>query len=250
MKKQLIPLAIGVIAAAGVSASAADFDLTTIPATAFVGGAYYNSIDPQSTGTGLIDPFLRLQNNGTEAGINNDGVQPFDEKSTHTHSITLGQLATVPNPADPNNGISYYQFILDANQIANGPALLTGLKIFTGGYINTVAGLQNLVSTGTPVYDLGANTIKVMSQNGSGSGDMSVLIPVGLFSGSSATDNLYLYSTFGGGDIPSNDGIEEWWAVLGEGGTPPSSVPDAGTTMMLLGMACVGIEGLRRKFQA
>ncbi|HEX8898904.1 MAG TPA: hypothetical protein VF751_09420, partial [Chthoniobacterales bacterium] len=43
---------------------------------------------PQPTGTGVIDPFLRVQANGTEQGYNTSGGTPFDDKAgPWTHDI-------------------------------------------------------------------------------------------------------------------------------------------------------------------
>src|SRR5262249_33097616 len=123
---------------------------------------------------------------------------------------------------------------------------------FVGGYLNDAASLINMVNTVTPIYDMDAGddaTVLTATANGSGSGDLSVLIPSNLF-GSDGSKNVYLYSTFGNTQLPSTSTFAEWAGVVGPNDTPPPpSVPDAGTTMMLLGMACVGVEGLRRKLQ-
>ncbi len=82
--------------------------------------------------------------------------------------------------------------------------------------------------------------------HGSGSGDLFVYVPVSAFNGNS-TDFLTLYCEFGGGNTPNyvnNDGFEEWAIANTE------QVPDASSTLMLLGMGLMGVEGLRRKLWA
>jgi hypothetical protein len=59
-------LALGLVS----TAKAGTIDLTTVGASSTVNGVIFAETDKQPTGTGVIDPFLRLQNTPTEAGIN------------------------------------------------------------------------------------------------------------------------------------------------------------------------------------
>jgi len=213
-------------------------------------GGFVFAIDPQSTGTGVIDPFLREQNNGSEQGINTSIANPplDDKPGPWTHDLTVGQLATVTF-----SGNSYYKFTLDANQVGNGPISLTAFKIFVtaGSPFTSASDLTSLVSTGTPKFDMnGGSTqyrVDISSQNGSGSGDMYFLVPT---SDIDTTGNLYLYAAFGkdssGGGFESNDGFEEWYATEGQSTT---TVPDAASSLMLLGMGFMGLEAFRRKLK-
>jgi len=89
--------------------------------------------------------------------------------------------------------------------------------------------------------------VDVAGNSGSGSGDMSVLVPQ---SAIGTTGELYLFAGFGkdsaGAGFESNDGFEEWNAVEG----PNSSVPDASSTVSLLGMGMLGVAALRCRLQA
>jgi len=208
-----------------LTSQAATIDVTTVGSSGTVGGAYFFGIDPQSTGTGVIDPFLREQNNGTEYGVNTSvsSSPPYDDKpGPWTHDVAISSLASVNYL-----GTSYYQFFLDANQIQNGTISLTTLKIFTSATaLGTASAVINLVTTGSAVYNLGANVVNIAGNNGSGSGDMLMYIPASLIG---TTGYLYLYAGFGVGDgnFASNDGFEEWNAVEG----PNASVPDAANTV-------------------
>src|SRR5262249_10632113 len=71
-------------------------DLTSAGNAGILQGAFYQQVNPQSTGTGVIDSFLRIQANGNEAGFNtNFSPAPLDDKGgIYTHAITVGDLAT------------------------------------------------------------------------------------------------------------------------------------------------------------
>jgi len=218
------------------------------PAQGSANGAYLFASDPQPTGTGVIDPFLREQNKPSEFGINTSiSKPPYDDKpGPWTHDLKVSSLATVTY-----NSVNYYQFSLDGNQEMNGPISMTTFKIFvTGGDpFTSDTDLMNLVDTGTAAFDLngaGAVRVDITSQNGSGSGDMYILVPV---SDIGTTGNLYLYAGFGldsaGGGYESNSGFEEWYASTSN--QPRITAPDGGSTVALLGAALAGMYFLRRK---
>src|SRR5205814_3385105 len=94
--------------------SAAIVDLTTSPdASGEINGALFFATDQQPAGTGFIDSFLRVQNNGFEQGYNTDGGFPFDDKhpENYQHSLLLSDLASFTL-----NGTAYYKFFVDSNQ--------------------------------------------------------------------------------------------------------------------------------------
>src|ERR1051326_1278911 len=71
------------------------------------GTAIFQFTQPQPTGTGYIDPFLRVQANGTEQGYNTSGGTPFDDKAgIWTHNITFGDLQATEVTL---NGTSYFK---------------------------------------------------------------------------------------------------------------------------------------------
>ncbi len=47
-------------------------DFTERGSSEFLDGAFFQQIDPQATGTGVLDPFLTIQGNGSERGYNTD----------------------------------------------------------------------------------------------------------------------------------------------------------------------------------
>ena len=102
-------------------------DITTAgtTATSSVDGTIWTNENLiQSSGTGVIEPFLRYQANDTETGMNTDAAKPpYDTKAgTWTHSITYGQLGIVNK-----GGIDYYVFTLDINE-NNGPSELLTIE--------------------------------------------------------------------------------------------------------------------------
>src|SRR5260370_41101136 len=58
-----------------------------------INGAQFVFTTPQPTGTGVIQPFLRLENSPVEQGYNTSGGTPFDDKAgPWTHDLTFGDL--------------------------------------------------------------------------------------------------------------------------------------------------------------
>jgi hypothetical protein len=75
---------------------------------------------------------------------------------------------------------------------------------------------------------------------------MTVLVPASAIGN---TGNLYLFAGFGpdatGAGFASNDGFEEWNAVEG----PNFQIPDASSTLSLLGLGFLGVAALRRRMK-
>jgi hypothetical protein len=195
------------------AASAVDVDLTTAGASGTIGAGSFIQIHQQPTGTGVIDPFVRIQNNRQEQGFNSDvlplGGDLVDVKpGPWTHSIKVSDLVPVTY-----QGVLSARFLLDINQTGANPLLsLDALQIYTAptGDLASNASLftQNLI------YDMGAGNRVLLDfslESGSGSGDMYFYLPYSLFAGL-GDQFLYLYSEFGAsdGDYASNDGYEEW----------------------------------------
>jgi hypothetical protein len=205
-------------------------DLTTAGAAGAAGGAVFEQVSPQPTGTGYIRSFVRLQGaasgGGAEQGFNTD-ARPlsYDENSSpqFTRSLTLGQV-----PVVTVNGVNYREFLLDINQKASAPLLsLDQVKVYLGATGNATS----LASLGAAVYDLdagGDNTVKLNARlnSGSGSGDMRLLIPDAAFAAGGPGSFVYLYSKFGGmAGASANGGFEEWSVRAAAPAAPPVVPP-------------------------
>ena len=121
MKRQFVRRAIapGLVvllgALSGSPAFATDIDLTAAgnggSATASIGGTFrVQQIDPQSTGTGVIDSFVRIQSTGNESGYNTD-ISTFG-----TPLDTMGGGFTTPLlladvPIVMIGGVAYREFL-------------------------------------------------------------------------------------------------------------------------------------------
>jgi hypothetical protein len=219
-----------------------------------IGDAYFLQIDHSSTGTGVIESFVRMQGKGFENGYNTDGTPEFDTKGGKwTHSLQLGDVPIV----ELDDGKFYREFLLDINQAKNvNPSYLSLDTIEI--YLNNTADIDDYSLLGTSVYDMDAGLdqwilLDYALNAGSGAGDMFAYIPESAFAGASNEDFLYLYSEFGGtvntltSPTVANAGFEEW-AVQLIASTPTGSVVPV-PAAVLLGMLGLGVMGLKlRKF--
>jgi hypothetical protein len=258
-----------IIAGFGVhSAKAVSIDLTN-GGSQTLGTAIFTTTENQSTGTGVINPFLRLQGNGNETGLNsNEGNAKLlgDTKAgIWTHDITLGDLGTTTF-----NNTNYYIFLLDVNENDSAAGKLISLDTFqlytrstsiTDGTKDTLAAVQ---AGGNKRYDMDAISdsevlLNYSLNNGSGSGDLFVYVPTSLFSADTDSSFLYLYTQFGykgviGSrpntiDYRSDAGFEEWATTKSK--AQGHMVPDSGSTIALLGFGLTAAALIsRRKKQA
>lgn len=205
-------------------------DLTTADASAITdGGAVVRQVDAQPTGTGHIQSFVRLQGAASGGGVErgyNTAARPlqYDENKSpqFTRSLRLGQV-----PKVVENGNEYREFLLDINQKSSSPKLSLDEVCFfisssdnLSGYDPTAKTLSGLA----PVFDLDASgDVSVLLDSrlnsGSGSGDMTLLVPESAFANANPESFLYLYSKMGArAGATANGGFEEW-AVRKAGGT-------------------------------
>jgi hypothetical protein len=229
-------LAVGAIACGSVlhpqQALALDFTPDGLQSGSINGALFEEISDNNAAGTGLIDSFVRIQNNGTEQGYNTDGALEFDTKNGPTRSLLLNDVPTVTK-----DGTAYRQFILDINE-PNGKDSainLTALQIFLGNAPNLTgySPTTGFGSNATKIYDLGNNVINLNDTNqGSGRYDLLAYIPDSVFTGPNSY--VYLYSAFNNAE----GGFEEW--AVGKA-TP---VP---TPALLPGLIAMGIGVFRKR---
>jgi PEP-CTERM motif-containing protein len=218
------------------------------------GALFYQNVD-QSSGTGFINPFLRIQDSPVEEGFNTDyrqnGQAPLDDKSDlqFTHSLTLGSLKTVTV-----NNTSYYLFSLDIDEPNNGPKRYISLDEVKL-YLASAPDLSDL-SSATLKWDMdGAGDAVVYLDGGAlspgnGGDDMQMLVPTSFFAGADPNSYLYFYTKmgatagFGADNFDADASFEEWRALQGEA-PPPPPVPEP-ATMLLLGGGLAGVIGKRR----
>ena len=189
-----------------------------------INGAQFDWTPAQPTGTGYIQPFVRVQANGVEQGYNTSGAPvPFDDKvGPWTHDVTFADLQATTVIV---GNISYFKLLLDINQSSNSPLLsLDQLQFYTSPIgsqttenVSSLGILRYSFSPGDAVY------LAYSRNHGSGSGDMFAYIPTSLFAGTSSSDFVYMYSHFGG-TYSSNDGFEEWARVVPEASTLFSAI--------------------------
>lgn len=218
--------------------------------TGTTNGAQFNWTPSQPTGTGVIDPFVRVQADGTEQGYNTSGGIPFDDKAgIWTHDIQFSDLQAT---AVTVSGTQYFQVLLDVNEPGGSSSVISldRLEFYT-----SATGSQ----TGTDVPALGSLRwsldgagdsyvlLDAARNNGSGSGDMFAYIPASAFAGVSNSDYIYMFSRFGdqaAADGTTEGGFEEWSLV-----NNMSPVPEAGALFPIVGLviAVASTQLLRRR---
>ena len=239
----LLIAAASLLLATGARATVVDLingDTGTI--TNSYGTAQFDFTQPQPTGTGVIQPFLRVQNDPNEQGYNTSGGTPFDDKAgPWTHDLTFADLMTT---AVTISGQNYFKLLLDINEPggANSTISLDQLQFYTSA--SGSATTTNISSLGTLRYSFSAGDqvlLDAARNHGSGSGDMYAYIPVSAFAGTASTDFVYMYCAFGNTD-PSQGGFEEWALVV-------NPIPEASTIFPIIGLlaAIFSTQFVRRR---
>jgi hypothetical protein len=286
--RKLVPLvlfAAGLLLAVSAPASAAEYDLRSGGNVTINGGLFYTD-EQHPTGTGFIDSFLRIQQNGWEQGYNTS-ARPVEDSvqvkvdPNFTRNLTLGEVGT-----KTIGGVLYREFFLDVNEPAGAGnknwitldqleiygSNMANLNQYCGGTANTGSGdlgdqasgnttcgttNANYNNDATKLYDLdtGANNFVqldyLLKGNGSGSSDMAFYLRDSLFTG---YGYVYLFSQFGDLSLNKNNnlyesqaGFEEWFTKSPT--IPPpniQSMPEP-ATLVLLGSGLALVWRRRRR---
>ena len=218
-------------------------DLTGSNDSGTINDAQFVFTTPQPTGTGVIQPFLRVENTPVEQGYNTSGGTPFDDKAgPWTHNLTVGDLQSTEVTL---GGVSYFKLLLDVNEPGGKKSLISldQLQFYTSSVGSQTT--SKVISLGTLRYTFGSGDSVILDasrNHGSGSGDMYAYIPTSDFADTKTNDFVYLYAHFGNTD-ESQAGFEEWALVNA------APIPEMNTLFPVIGFFAVAFatQHLRRR---
>lgn len=181
-----------------------------------------SSANNQSSGTGIFDPFVRLQGSPIEKGYNTNGAVAFDTKAGQwTHAIKASAIPTVDCDGSGPGTARCWELFNDINENNTAKYIsLNEVEIWftTNPSLVGFVDPSGFPSGATKVYDFSGD-IRIHDVNqGSGRGDLRYLIP--LTSIDAFTNDTYfvLYSKWGtsaatspdGNGYGTDGGFEEW----------------------------------------
>ena len=166
-----------------------------------------DSLQTQSSGTGIFDPFLTVQNTGSESGTNfytgsSYGTgDAISSSNNRTSSISASSI-----PIVEIGGSEYYEIRLDVNEVNGGQKSfidLNSFKIYGSNSATQSSTEANLLySLDTEVIN---RDVHLFDDNtGSGKSDLVILVPKSYFS--SNPEYLYFEASLSGTD----GGFEEF----------------------------------------
>jgi len=231
--------------------------------------AIFSRDNHMPTGTGVFDPFQTTQSPGAseiEQGYNTSGGLPLNDLRNHWNvDVQKKDLGSVNI-----GGTSYYVFNLDANETGQGTInrflSIDNIRIYTSPTGSQTT--SNPDALGTLRYRLNSSLTSPLSNegnwvkidasrnditgqvtSGSGSADLLVYIPTSTLDGAAADDFVYFYTMMGAHyqidpGTGAEAGFEEW------AHSENVSVPDGGSTLLLLGAALTGIATVNRQRKA
>jgi hypothetical protein len=215
------------------------------------GQTLYASFGIQTSGTGVINPFLTIQQNGNEMGYNTSKPQSggvmddsFAGNGGKTRNLSFSELS------GHNNSDGTYTFLLDANQNGSELISLNRLEIFSTGTPDQHVSAISSLTDKSLLYDSGSGNIvnistKLVQGNGSGVSDIAVTFKNSVFSGVTSDKYIILYAEFGDPN-QTNDGFEEWTFLTGPGGAQPGPEPATIVSLATMAMGFGACYAVRR----
>ena len=172
-----------------------------------------SSANNQSSGTGIFDPFVRLQGSPTEQGFNTNAPVTFDAKTgTWTHAILVSAI-----PVVTISGTRYWELFNDINEGNNTkPVSLNRVEIWFTTNANITDGtgttFTGFAAPATLQYAFSGSILINDVNQGSGRGDLRYLVPLTNIPTPPAGTYFVLYSQWGTTSTTYNSdgGFEEW----------------------------------------
>jgi uncharacterized repeat protein (TIGR01451 family) len=188
-----------------------------LPLTPSGGSVEYigSSANNQASGTGLFDPFVRLQGSPTEKGYNTDGTIQFDTKAgTWTHAIKVNAIPVVDCDGSGPGTATCWELFNDINESNTAKRIsLNVVEVWftTDPNITGYVDPTGFPSGGTKEYEFNGDILINDVNQGSGRGDLRYLIPTAGHTWDSST-YFVLYSKWGttAGTVGSNYGTGGW----------------------------------------
>ncbi len=208
------------ITVANKNSSAGPVTLTSGANVEYIGSSASN----QASGTGLFDPFVRLQGSPTEKGYNTDGAVSFDSKpGTWTHAIKVNAIPVVDCDGGGSGTATCWELFVDINDSNNAKRIsLNVVEVWFTTNPNLVGYVDGtgFPSGATKEYQFNGDILINDVNQGSGRGDLRYLVPTAGHTWDAST-YFVLYSewgttpsnttaNYGTGGWGSDGGFEEW----------------------------------------
>jgi uncharacterized repeat protein (TIGR01451 family) len=180
-----------------------------------------SSASNQSSGTGIFDPFVRLQGAPTQEGYNTNGAVEFQTKAGQwTKAILASAIPIVDCDGLGSGTATCWELFVDINESNTAKHVsLNEVEIWFTTNQNLVGYPQNFTAPDTKqVYDFSGEILIHDVNQGSGRGDLRFLVELANIDAWTSTTYFVLYSEWGtstgtpapGKNFQSEGGFEEW----------------------------------------